>query len=140
MLRLAPTLGGGAGKRTMLLALGLLLANAEIVLPPHSPRLALLDGGPLFNIAENNTALVNASAHATSSALIVSIGERFGGRSGMWMTTGVYSGLKLIHESCFHNGRGPEVRTDLASTIGVAVATAGVFELFHELGWLRWSL
>jgi len=38
-----------------------------------------------------------------------------------------------------HNGRGPEVRTDLASTIGVAVVTAGVFELFHAIGWLQWS-
>src|SRR5689334_10368161 len=70
---------GALGNRTMLLALALLLANAEIVLPPHPPRLGVFDAGPVFNIGDNNTALMNASAHATSSALIVTIGERLGG-------------------------------------------------------------
>lgn len=123
----------------MLLALALLLAHGEIVWPPHAPRLPVLDSGPVFNFDRGEMAVMNASAHATSSALIVVLGERFGGRRGMWLTAGTYAGLKVIHESCFHNARGPEVRTDLASTIGVAFATAGTFEAFHRLGWLQWS-
>jgi len=123
----------------MLLALALLLAHGEIVWPPHSPNLPLFEGGSVFNLGRDDTALANASAHATSSALIVAMGERLGGRQGMWMTTGVYAGLKLVHETFLHNGSGPEVRTDLASSIGVAVTTAGIYELFHSLGWLQWS-
>ena len=116
----------------MLLALLLLLGSGEIVWPPHQPNLPLFSSGPVFNLRGNAVAVTNASAHATSSAFIVTFGERLGGRRGMWTTTGVYSGLKLIHECCLHNGRGPEVRTDLASSIGVAVLTAGVFELFNS--------
>ena len=123
----------------MLLALMLLLAHGEIVWPPHSPTLPLFDGGSLFNLNRGDAAVANASAHATSSALIVAMGERIGGRQGMWTTTGVYAGLKLLHECCLHNGSGPEVRTDLVSSIGVAVVTAGMFELFHSMGWLQWS-
>ena len=123
----------------MLLALLVLLGSGEIVWPPHSPNLPVLSSGPVFNLHGGAVALTNASAHATSSAFIVTFGERLGGRRGMWTTTGVYAGLKLLHECCMHNGRGPEVRTDLASTIGVAVVTAGVFELFHAIGWLHWS-
>ncbi|MFL5431338.1 MAG: hypothetical protein ACJ79M_17100 [Myxococcales bacterium] len=123
----------------MLLALALLLAHGEIVWPPHSPNLPLFEGGSVFNLGRDDAALANASAHATSSALIVAMGERLGGRQGMWMTTGVYAGLKLVHETFLHNGSGPEVRTDLASSIGVAVTTAGIYELFHSLGWLQWS-
>ncbi|MFL5378705.1 MAG: hypothetical protein ACJ787_12390, partial [Myxococcales bacterium] len=110
-----------------------------IVWPPHSPNLPLFDRGSMFNLDGGDAALANASAHATSSALIVAMGERLGGRQGMWMTTGVYAGLKLVHETFLHNGTGPEVRTDLASSIGVAVTTAGIYELFHSLGWLQWS-
>jgi hypothetical protein len=123
----------------MLLALVLLLAHGEIVWPPHSPNLPLFDRGSVFNLNGGDAAVANASAHATSSALIVAIGERLGGRQGMWMTAGVYGGLKLVHECCLHNGSGPEVRTDLASSIGVALTTAGMYELFHSLGWLQWS-
>lgn len=123
----------------MLLALALLLAHGEIVWPPHSPKLPLFERGSVFNLDGGDAALANASAHATSSALIVAMGERLGGRQGMWMTTGVYAGLKLVHETFLHNGSGPEVRTDLASSIGVAVTTAGIYELFHSLGWLQWS-
>jgi hypothetical protein len=123
----------------MLLALLLLLAHGEIVWPPHSPELPVFSAGPMFNLNGGDTAVANASAHATSSALIVVIGERLGGRQGMWTTTGVYTGLKLLHECCFHNGSGPEVRTDLASSIGVAVVTAGMYELFHGIGFLQWS-
>jgi len=123
----------------MLLALMLLLAHGEIVWPPHSPDLPLFDRGSVFNLDRGDAALANASAHATSSALIVAMGERLGGRQGMWMTTGVYAGVKLVHEAFLHDGSGPEVRTDLASSIGVAVMTAGVYELFHRLGWLQWS-
>lgn len=123
----------------MLLALVLLIAHGEIVWPPHSPSLPLFERGSLFNIGRDDAALANASAHATSSALIVAMGERLGGRQGMWMTTGIYSGLKLVHETFLHDGSGPEVRTDLASSIGVAVITAGVYELLHGVGWLQWS-
>ncbi|MFL5417208.1 MAG: hypothetical protein ACJ78Y_14490 [Myxococcales bacterium] len=77
----------------MLLALALLLAHGEIVWPPHSPNLPLFEGGSVFNLNGGDAALANASAHATSSALIVAMGERLGGRQGMWMTTGVYAGL-----------------------------------------------
>jgi hypothetical protein len=123
----------------MLLALALLLANGEIVWPPHTPRLPVLESGPVFNLKRDNVAVMNASAHASSSALIVTLGERFGGRKGMWLTTGTYAGLKVIHEACLHNARGPEARTDIASTIGVAFATAAAFEAFHTVGWLQWS-
>jgi hypothetical protein len=123
----------------MLLAMLVLLGSGEIVWPPHPPSLPVFSSGPVFNLNGNAVALTNASAHATSSAFIVTFGERLGGRRGMWATTGVYAGLKLIHECCLHNGQGPEVRTDLASSIGVAVLTAGAFELFHKLGWLQWS-
>ncbi|MFL5417645.1 MAG: hypothetical protein ACJ78Y_16720 [Myxococcales bacterium] len=123
----------------MLLALALLLAHGEIVWPPHAPRLTVLDRGSVFNFDRGEMARVNASAHAASSALLVTLGERFGGRKGMWLTTGTYAGLKVIHEACFHNAEGPEVRTDIASTIGVAFATAAAFEAFHTLGWLQWS-
>ena len=123
----------------MLLAVLVLLGAGEIVWPPHAPNLPVFSSGPVFNLRGNATAVTNASAHATSSAFIVTFGERLGGRRGMWTTTGVYAGLKLVHECCMHNGGGPEVRTDLASSIGVAVITAGVFELFHKIGWLQWS-
>jgi hypothetical protein len=123
----------------MLLALVLLLAHGEIVWPPHSPDLPLFDRGSVFNLDRGDAAVANASAHATSSVLIVAMGERIGGRQGMWMTTGAYAGLKLLHECCLHDGSGPEVRTDLASSVGVAVTTAGMYELFHSLGWLQWS-
>src|SRR5947199_555652 len=123
----------------MLLAMLMLLGAGEIVWPPHPPNLPLFSQGPIFNLDANSAALANASAHATSSALIVMAAERLGGRRGMWMTTGVYTGLKLIHESCLHNGAGPEVRTDLMTSIGVAFATASVMELFHRIGWLQWS-
>jgi hypothetical protein len=123
----------------MLLALLLLLGHGEIVWPPHSPRLPLFGPGTAFNLDRGDEAVANASAHATSSALIVAMGERLGGRKGMWITTAAYAGLKLVHQSCLHDGTGPEVRTDLASSIGVAVITAGVFELFHGIGWLQWS-
>jgi len=123
----------------MLLAMVVLLGAGEIVWPPHAPNLPVFSSGPVFNLRGDSVAVTNASAHATSSAFIVTAGERLGGRSGMWMTTGIYSGVKLFHECCMHNGNGPEVRTDLVSTIGVAVVTAGVFELFHKIGWLQWS-
>jgi hypothetical protein len=123
----------------MLLAILVVLGAGEIVWPPHAPNLPLFSSGPVFNLRGDATAVTNASAHATSSAFIVTVAERLGGRRGMWATTGVYAGLKLVHECCMHNGRGPEVRTDLASSIGVAVVTAGVFELFHKVGWLQWS-
>ncbi|MFL5409468.1 MAG: hypothetical protein ACJ79O_26925 [Myxococcales bacterium] len=97
----------------MLLALALLLAQGEIVWPPHSPRLAVFDRGPVFNVGRSELGMMNASAHAASSALFVTLGERFGGRKGMWLTTGTYAGLKVIHEACFHNAGGPEARTDI---------------------------
>jgi hypothetical protein len=124
----------------MLLAL-LLASTGPVITAPHSPHLPVFGSGPAFNIGRgDDVANGNAINHVWSSALIVVGGERLtGSRRGLWITIATYSTLKLVHESCFHNGAGPEVRTDLVSSIGTAVLTGGFYEAAHALGWIHWK-
>jgi hypothetical protein len=124
----------------MLLALLLLASTGAVVTAPHAPYLPFFDKGPVFNVGRGDSmADANAINHIWFSALVVVGGERFSGsRSGMWLTVAAYSTLKVVHEACFHDGGGPEVRTDMVSSIGTAVLTGAFYEAFHALGWVNW--
>lgn len=125
----------------MILALLLAASTGPVFSSPHAPRLPIFDGGPLLNVGHGEPiADQNAIIHVTESALFVVGMERLTEtRPGMWWSVAGYSAAKILQESCFHTGAGPEVRTDLASSIGAALLVGGIYEGMHALGWIRWG-
>jgi hypothetical protein len=119
--------------------LAALLAHGEIVWPPHAPRLPVFGPGPVFNVfSGDDAAIANASAHVAWGVMVPVVGERIGGRKGMWWATGIYSGLSVVHLACFHDADGPELRTDIASRIFSSLLTAAIYEGLHALKLVEW--
>lgn len=87
------------------------------------PSLPVFDRGPLTNLGVGDGAVTNASAHVAWSLAVPLLGEKIGGRRGMWIAGLSWIALTLVQESLFHAPPKPsqmypaEVRTDLATRI-----------------------
>jgi hypothetical protein len=86
-------------------------------------------GGKFVDIFEGDANLTNASAHVAWAVAVPLVGQRFGGRKGLWIAGVTWMVLSLTQEAFFHAPRNPgpdypsEVRADLLTRL---VPTAGI--------------
>lgn len=89
-----------------------------------SISLPIFGGGPATNVQcapwkdrDCDAAWTNASAHVAWSLAVPLVGERIGGRRGLWIAGGAWIAATLVQEAFFHPGDGPEERTDLLTRL-----------------------
>lgn len=88
------------------------------------PSLPIFGGGPFVNIFESDQALENASAHVAWATAVPLVGEKIGGRKGLWISGLTWMGVSLAQEAFFHAPAHPgagypsEVRADLLTRLG----------------------
>ncbi len=97
----------------------------------------MFGGGRVVNIFDSDQALTNAAAHVGWSLAIPLIGERLGGRKGMWVAGLSWIALTVTQESFFHAPPNPgpayasEFRSDLITRI-VPCAAVLVWDLIRH--------
>jgi hypothetical protein len=102
--------------------------------PAFRPHFPVFGGGKLVNIFDDDAALTNASAHVAWSLAVPLLGERLGGRKGLWVSGLSWIALSLAQEALFHAPPNPgagypsEVRADLITRI-VPCASLLVWDL-----------
>jgi hypothetical protein len=91
--------------------------------PAFRPDFPVFGGGKFVNIFDSDAALTNASAHVAWSLAVPLLGQRLGGRRGLWVSGLSWIALSFTQEALFHAppnpGRGypAEVRADLLTRI-----------------------